>query len=122
MYDLRKDPDELTNLVTDAVYSELQSELSRRLAKLRDCKGAACRVGPRVSLLRKRCTMRVAGADARLVTSVSFSVRGRVRASDARAPFKAVIHARKGTAVTARMSFVDGRVVLRARPVARGCG
>jgi hypothetical protein len=87
-----RDPDELTNVAGLAGYSSIQGELAARLAKLKDCAGAACKVGPSVSLARTKCKFHVSGADKRYVTSASFS--------------------RKGRTVTARISFDDGRVVL----------
>lgn len=101
LYDLAKDPDELTNLAGQSAYTTLQAELAGRLAKLRDCAGASCRVGPQVALARTKCKFHVAGADAREVSSVRY--------------------ARKGRTVTARISFTDGRVVLRAGTLPKSC-
>jgi N-acetylglucosamine-6-sulfatase len=101
LYDLAKDPDELTNLAGNAGYASIQSELAARLAKLRTCAGASCKVGPAVSLARTNCKFRVTGADARFVSSTSF--------------------ARKGRTVTARISFNDGRIVLRQGTLPKRC-
>jgi N-acetylglucosamine-6-sulfatase len=101
LYDLAKDPDELVNVAGQAGYASIQAELAARLAKLRDCTGSACRVGPRVLLVRTKCRVRVSGADRRLVSSVHYS--------------------RKGRAVTARISLSDGRIVLRAASLPRRC-
>jgi N-acetylglucosamine-6-sulfatase len=120
LYDLAKDPDELNNLAVDAGYGSVRAELARRLAKLRSCKGAGCRVGPSLSLSvgckKRTLTALVGGSDARLITGVTFSVNGRARARDARSPFKVrVQRAVKRTTVDARISLLDGRVVLRER-------
>ncbi len=101
LYDLAKDPDELNNLEADSGHAVLRAELARRLASLTGCKGSACRVGPQISLARAKCKFHVSGADARWVSSVSSS--------------------RKGRDVTARISFSDGRVVLRAGSLPRSC-
>jgi arylsulfatase A-like enzyme len=101
LYDLPQDPDELTNVADQPAYASFQSELAARLAKLRTCAGASCRVGPSVSLARTKCKFRVTGADARFVSSTSF--------------------ARKGRTVTARISFNDGRVVLRQGTLPKAC-
>lgn len=45
LYDLRSDPDELRNLAGTPAVAALQRTLARRLARLRDCAGAACRAG-----------------------------------------------------------------------------
>ena len=43
LYDLRRDPYELRNLAGTPAAAPLQRELAARLARLRDCAGAACR-------------------------------------------------------------------------------
>jgi N-acetylglucosamine-6-sulfatase len=101
LYDLAKDPDELNNLAGQPAYAAMQAELARRLAKLKTCAGAPCKVGPAVSLTRTNCKFRVTGADARFVSSTSF--------------------ARKGRTVTARISLADGRVVLRSGTLPKRC-
>ena len=102
LYDVANDPDELNNLAGVAGHAAIQAELAQRLAKLRGCSGASCRVGPRVELKRfADCRVHVVGADRRFVSSVRMS--------------------RKGRNVTARISFTDGRIVLRAATLARGC-
>jgi N-acetylglucosamine-6-sulfatase len=45
LYDLRRDPDELRNLAGTPAAAGLQRQLAERLARLRDCAGAACRSG-----------------------------------------------------------------------------
>jgi N-acetylglucosamine-6-sulfatase len=101
LYDLATDPDELNNVAGQPAYAALQGSLAARLAKLRTCAGAACRVGPAVSLVRSKCKFHVSGVDAREVTSVRY--------------------ARKGRAVTAQISFVDGRVVTRQGTLPKRC-
>jgi hypothetical protein len=101
LYNLVRDPDELNNLAGGAGYASIQAELAARLAKLKDCSGPACKVGPALSLVRVKCRFRLTGADRRLVTATSFI--------------------RKRRTVTARISLVDGRVVLRSGTLPRRC-
>jgi arylsulfatase A-like enzyme len=42
LYDLQKDPDEITNLAAEPVAAKIKADLKKRLDKLRDCKGADC--------------------------------------------------------------------------------
>ena len=43
LYDLRSDPDDLTNLASERRYARDRARLAKRLAALRDCAGAECR-------------------------------------------------------------------------------
>ena len=43
MYDLRKDPDELTNIAEDPAYAEVRDELVAEWNRLKDCSGKSCR-------------------------------------------------------------------------------
>jgi arylsulfatase A-like enzyme len=43
LYDLRSDPDNLTNLASELRYDGARERLARRLAAMRDCAGAKCR-------------------------------------------------------------------------------
>ena len=44
MYDLRNDPDELTNIAQDPAYAEIRDELVAEWERLKDCSGKSCRV------------------------------------------------------------------------------
>jgi N-acetylglucosamine-6-sulfatase len=101
LYDLKTDPDELNNVAGQAGFAPLEAELASRLVRLKNCSGPGCKVGPAVSLVRSKCKFRVTGADARLVSSTSLS--------------------RKRRTVTARISFSDGRVVLRQGMLPKRC-
>ena len=119
LYDLAQDPDELQNRANDPALAALRAELAGRLAKLRSCKGAGCRVGPSVSLgvscTKKKVSARVAGSDARLVTSVAFSLNARAGVRDSKSPFKVKFARRaKRPTVNARVTLRDGRIVLRS--------
>ncbi len=45
LYDLKKDPFQLTNVVDDPAYATVRNELAAKLEVLRDCKGKQCAVG-----------------------------------------------------------------------------
>ncbi len=44
MYDLRNDPDELTNVAQDPAYADIRDELVAEWERLKDCYGRSCRV------------------------------------------------------------------------------
>jgi arylsulfatase A-like enzyme len=46
LYDLRRDPFELTNPAADPAYAAVRAALAARLSRLRHCRGAACRTAP----------------------------------------------------------------------------
>jgi N-acetylglucosamine-6-sulfatase len=119
LYDLVRDPYELTNVVTDRRYSALQAILAARLGRLGDCHGAACRERPDARLLvdarrsggcyRSPVSLEVSGVG---IERVLFQANGRSRVADARAPFRASV--RVGAARTlfrARVSSVGDRLV-----------
>jgi N-acetylglucosamine-6-sulfatase len=46
LFDLRRDPYEMHNLVDDPAYASIRQRLAHKLARLRDCAGSSCRVSP----------------------------------------------------------------------------
>jgi N-acetylglucosamine-6-sulfatase len=94
LYDLERDPDELTNVAADPALGPLRTAMAARLAALRVCAGRSCRAKPalRLDAARRRCFFNVAvrGADARAIERVEFLVRRRPRrgARDAPASFR----------------------------------
>jgi N-acetylglucosamine-6-sulfatase len=94
LYDLERDPDELTNVGADPALGPLRTAMAARLAALRVCAGRSCRAKPalRLDAARRRCFFNVAvrGADARAIERVEFLVRRRPRrgARDAPASFR----------------------------------
>jgi len=48
LYDLLSDPDELVNRDLQPAYAAIESELARRLTRLRTCRGASCRAHPQL--------------------------------------------------------------------------
>lgn len=43
LYDLRRDPAQLRNVIDDPRYARVRAELAKRLARMRDCSGRSCR-------------------------------------------------------------------------------
>ncbi len=46
LYDLRKDPYEMHNVVADPDYDAIRTRLAHKLKLLRDCRGSGCMVAP----------------------------------------------------------------------------
>ena len=123
LYDLARDPNELQSLHADQRYAAIRTELARRLATLRTCRGATCRVGPRLALKtscgRSKRRVSLTGADARWTLGVQFLLRGRLVARDSRRPFVRTISGARG-ALRVRAFLADGRVVTYDRTL-RAC-
>jgi N-acetylglucosamine-6-sulfatase len=90
LYDLERDPDELTNVALDPALASVRTAMAARLAALRVCAGRSCRAGPalRLDAVRRRCRFDVAvrGEDARAIERVDFLVRRRPDRGDRDAP------------------------------------
>ena len=132
LYDLQRDPDQLTSQHGNPALVRLRTDLAARLARLRACAGGTCKRGPavlaRVSYRRGRdaggrCArgpvgLRVAGSDAPRIASVRFFVGTRAVANDARAPFARVVPRRflprtRSARVRAYVMLRDSRIVSR---------
>ena len=113
LYDLERDPDQLQSRHADPAYALVRGRLARRLAALKDCVGASCRVKPSVRLRVRRCTARVSGSG---IESVGFRARDRVRVR--RAPFGAPVAGRR---LRARVTTIDGRIVTLDDRLPRAC-
>lgn len=140
LYDLVRDPGETQSLHTNGAYAALRTELHRRLAGLRHCRGEACRTGPRTGLRvlfdtrrsgKKVCTSsdvvaRLSGADRRWISQASFFLNGRLRWTGRKRPFAAVVPQsdlpRSASRIRVSLSFVDGRVVERTERIPSRCG
>jgi arylsulfatase A-like enzyme len=135
LYDLAADPHELQSRHGDAGLATLRAQLAARLATLRRCAGASCRIGPRIRVsyayrrgaggcARSSVRTSLGGVDAGRATRAEFHAGGRLVAVDTRAPFvRAVPHARLargGTTIRVRAAFADGHVVTYDRRV-RAC-
>jgi N-acetylglucosamine-6-sulfatase len=127
LYDLERDPDELTSLHADPALAGLRSRLAARLHALESCAGASCRARPALRLrVRKRhCRLvtSVRGRDAGAIETVKLSIRRRLVARDARAPFRRSLRARPGRRVLLRatVSLDDGRAMTLDRRL-QACG
>jgi N-acetylglucosamine-6-sulfatase len=62
LYDLARDPDELQNLSRDPLSRQLRGELSRRLNRLRRCRGRTCSAAPHVAMRLRPATGCVPGS------------------------------------------------------------
>jgi N-acetylglucosamine-6-sulfatase len=124
LYDLATDPDQLTSLHADVRFAPLRTELGRRLTALRVCAGDLCRKGPDLRLAaryrrgrggcaRSAVRLRVGGSAASRISSVVFYRGARAIKRDARAPYGAVVRARRlgrrPTLVRALVQLKDSR-------------
>jgi arylsulfatase A-like enzyme len=78
LYDLERDPDELTSLQAAPRYAPLRRALAKRLHALQTCAGRSCRAKPALRLaVSRRCGKRptLRGADVRSVETVKLRVR-----------------------------------------------
>jgi N-acetylglucosamine-6-sulfatase len=133
LYDLARDPDQLTSLHADPAHQALRTALSARLARLRSCAGAPCRERPQLATAlgyqyrrarcgRSRVRAIVDGPDAGSVQRVEFFLRGVRVARDRAAPFRVVFAARRFRStrvLRARAVLNDGRIMTIDRAVRR---
>ncbi len=129
LYDLSRDPDQLTSRHADPALAAVRDELARRLERLRRCAGSSCRVGPALSLSarvqgscpRLLVQASLAGADAGWVRRVTFLVGERRVAVDGRPPFRVLTRLpAEATSVRVHAVLADGREVTRDRRLT-GC-
>ncbi len=113
LYDLERDPHQLTSVHTDPAYASVRAQLARRLASLETCAGRTCAVRPKLRLSASGCRVRVSGP---AIERVSF--RSQRRRSDSRPPFATLA---AGSSVRARVRTADGRVASLDRRLP-GCG
>ena len=122
LYDLRKDPYELTSQHANPAYNALKASLATRLHRLVTCAGATCRTAPAVAMrvARSGCSIRatVTGPGA---VSVGFWVGGSHVATDSKRPFRMTVKRRGAVMVRARVAFTGDRLVTADRRV-RSCG
>ena len=102
LYDLLRDPHQLTSQHANAAYERTRSELASRLTRLRGCSGATFRQAPELRLfpryrrgargcVRSNVRLTVGGGAVPRVSQVHFYVRGRLVRRDARRPFTTVV-------------------------------
>jgi N-acetylglucosamine-6-sulfatase len=123
LYDLVRDPHELTSQHLTAALQATRLDLAARLTQLRGCSGATCRRVPELRLFvryrrgaggcaRSNVRLAVGGGSARRISQVQFYVRGRLIRRDARRPFTAVVPRRRlrgGAVVQALVTLTDLR-------------
>jgi N-acetylglucosamine-6-sulfatase len=114
LYDLERDPYQLTSLHADPAYAGVQAELSLRLGLLSVCAGRGCRTRPPARLAVRGCRARVGGTG---LESVTFRSARRLRLDRAR-PFGSPVGGRR---LRARIHTSDGRVVTLDRRLPRAC-
>jgi arylsulfatase A-like enzyme len=136
LYDLRSDPFELENKISDAAYDAVEAALAARLNQLDSCAGAGCRTRPDLELRlaydrgRGGCAERpvdakVRGADVASLALVTFEVNGDEVGERTEAPFDkripyGEIRDRRRSRVTATAETIDGRV-LTLEEMVRAC-
>jgi N-acetylglucosamine-6-sulfatase len=118
LYDLRRDPFQLTSRHADPALAEVRSDLDLLLAKLTECAGKTCAARPDVKLRLSgagRCGVEadLRGGEAEHVEAVRFFVDGRKAGSDRRDPFEQRIGAgrlgRGKSRIGAIATMHDGR-------------
>jgi len=126
LYNLARDPYELNSQQNNASLAAMKTNLANRLARLRACKGSACRRGPELSLgarvQHRRGTRdcrsssvlyRVGGPSSRRIASVGFYIDGHLLKRDRRRPFNVTIPKRfakpDGSLVEALITLTDSR-------------
>jgi N-acetylglucosamine-6-sulfatase len=134
LYDLVRDPHQLTSLHADPGHERLRARLASRLARLRSCAGAICRSAPslrirvshryerRSTCAGSRVRVLLEGADVASVGRVDFFIRGRRVARDRAAPYRVVFAARRfrtARVVRVRAVLEDGRMLTLQRVVRR---
>ena len=114
LYDLERDPHQLTSLHNDPAYATVQADLSLRLGLLAVCAGRSCHAKPAARLAVRSCRARVSGSG---VEAVTFRSARRLRQDRAR-PFGSPVG---GRSLRARIQTSDGRVVTLDRSLPRRC-
>ena len=86
LYDLRKDPFQLQNQISNPAYDAAEAALAKRLARLRNCAGASCRSRPDLRLELPR-SIREGGRSCRRPGAFVARLRGSGAAGLVRARF-----------------------------------
>jgi N-acetylglucosamine-6-sulfatase len=123
LYDLIRDPHQLTSQHANPAAQATRVDLAARLTQLRGCSGATCRQAPALRLFasyrrgargcaRSNVRLAVGGGSARRISQVQFYLRGRLIRRDGRRPFTAVVPRRRlgrGAVVHALVTLRDLR-------------
>ena len=101
LYNLARDPYELSSLHLDPSFDRMKADLARRLTRLRGCAGAVCRQGPELRVVskskrgrncrRSRLLFTLRGPSTGRVSTTSFYLDGHLLKRDRRAPFTAIV-------------------------------
>jgi N-acetylglucosamine-6-sulfatase len=118
LYDLKRDPYELTSEHGNRAYDPVKASLAARLHRLVSCAGGTCRVRPavRMRVLRSGCSLR-ATLTGSGVQTVSFSMNGRHVRTDSRRPFRVTATRHGVVTVRARVALSADRLVTADRRV-----
>ena len=114
LYDLERDPNQLTSLHNDPAYADVQADLALRLGLLSVCVGPSCRSRPAARLAVRSCRARVSGSR---VETVTFRSARRLRL-DRASPFGSPVG---GRSLRARIQTSDGRIVTLDRSLPPSC-
>jgi N-acetylglucosamine-6-sulfatase len=126
LYNLARDPYELNSQQNNPSLDAMKTNLANRLARLRECKGSACRRGPELSLGTRvqhrhgtrgcrssRVLYRVGGPSSRRIATVLFYIDGHLLKRDRRRPFNVTVPKRfakpNGSLVEAVVTLTDSR-------------
>jgi arylsulfatase A-like enzyme len=124
LYDLARDPYQLSSLHANPALAEVRVDLARRLTRLRDCAGSRCREGPPI-VARLRVQGGCPGAVAEVgltddgtgyVTRADFLLNGSWAAADRKAPFRVVLPLpTRPSPLRVHALLFDGRKVTKDR-------
>ncbi len=140
LYDLERDPFQLSSLHADPGYAEVVTRLSSRLDALRGCAGEQCLATPKLSLELERgprpegtrhpCVGHpikalLDGPAADLIKLATFEVAGEPARTDRKAPFggrlkRTLFRLRGKTSIDATVELIDGRQMTLERRI-RAC-
>jgi N-acetylglucosamine-6-sulfatase len=126
LYNLARDRFEMDSQQNNPALDPMNANLAARLARLRQCKGSACRKGPQLGLATKlqhrrgtrscrtsRVLYRVGGPSSRKISNVRFYIDGHLLKTDRRRPFTALVPKRfakpDGSLVEAAITLADSR-------------
>jgi N-acetylglucosamine-6-sulfatase len=115
LYDLRSDPFELQNAVTNPAYSSVRGSLQRLLGSLARCVGKGCRAKPALKLKLRDCSRAIVAGKGR-PQEATFYLRGKKIRFDGKPPIEARLpNASSGERVEAVALSLDGRKVTLRR-------
>jgi N-acetylglucosamine-6-sulfatase len=123
LYDVLRDPHQLTSQHANPALQQTRLELASRLTQLRGCSGVTCRRVPELRLFaryrrgargcaRTNVRLAIGGGAVPRISQVYFYVRGRLIKRDARRPFTATIPRRQlrgGAVMHAVVTLTDLR-------------